>query len=147
MRKPALLLLVLCVVLVALGCSPKKKPASGSKTDGEPAADWPWGDIPEHPKSDHSTLVEWDEKVTALPYKQTDGRFFYVSCDLSDACEFYKSEMPNHGWTGGESNVPREDYSSVLWSHAEPDEKARITVSTNPDDEVRILIMRYTDPK
>lgn len=60
---------------------------------------------------------------------------------------FYKHQMPQRGWTGGENAEAVNAFSSVRWQKTGGETVAKGTISTDPDGNVRVMIVRAEQPK
>lgn len=144
-----LLVVVAIVALITLSCglAGGGKPGGGDEGGGGPSADWPWDDVPVYPEADTSTLDTWEDAGTAMQFEKVEGRYFETPDSVEDVFNFYKAEMPKNGWSGGETSTVVNDFSSVHWKKGDGEAVAIITISTDPDGNVRVMAVRAEEPK
>lgn len=150
MKRRGLLVIVVFLSLMALACGLAdglKRDDSVEAGEGNGPANWPWDDMPLYAAADMGSLKDWDDVATAMRYDEVEGRYFETPDSVEDVHAFYKAEMANHGWTGGENATIVNDFSSVRWQKGDDGPLAIITISTDPDGNVRVMVVRAEKPK
>jgi len=83
----------------------------------------------------------------ALRFEKVEGRYLEAPDRVGHVLDYYKEQMPQQGWTGGEDAEAVNDFSSVHWQKAGAETVAIITISTDPDGNVRVIIVGAEQPK
>jgi hypothetical protein len=149
MDRPTLTLGLAVLLLATLACGLGSGGLNRADADGSgrPAADWPWDDIPMYDGAHASSLKQWEDLSVDLEFESVEGRYYETPDEVDEVLAFYKAEMGRRGWTGGENAEAVNDFSSVRWQMAGADVVAIITISTDPEGNVRVMIVRADQPK
>ena len=97
--------------------------------------------------ADVDSVKAWEDLSVALEFGTVEGRYFETPDGVDDVLAFYKQQMPQRGWTGGENAEAVNDFSSVRWQKAGGETVAKMTMSTDPDGNGRVMTVRAEQPK
>ena len=150
MKRRALWVTIAAVTLITLACGLGGGGNTGGADGGgrgNPSADWPWDDVPLYTAADSASMTDWEDLGTEMKFENVEGRYFETPDTTQQVLDFYKAQMPRHGWTGGENAELVNDFSSVRWSKQGGDTLALITISTDPDGNVRVMAVRAEGEK
>lgn len=150
MKRRTLFTIVAVLTMCALACGLTgggKSDDAGESGGGTGSADWPWDDVPLYPAADETSIADWEDLSVDMAFEEVTGRYFETPDGTEDVLTFYKAEMPRKGWTGGENAELVNDFSSVHWKSEAGEAVAIITISTDPDGNVRVMAIRADKPK
>jgi hypothetical protein len=146
-RMLSLALTALLLATLACGLGGGEPGRDEARGGGRSPADWPWDDVPMYDGADLESVKEWEDLSVTLRFEKVEGRYLETPDRVGDVLDYYKEQMPQQGWTGGEDAEAVNDFSSVHWRKAGAERVATITISTDPDGNVRVMIVRADQPK